>query len=50
MPPIQWVNARQKSIPLGRCSTVSRIVAPVVVKPETVSKMQSIILGIDPLI
>ena len=49
MPPIQWVNARQKSMLFGKVSTVLSMVAPVVVKPETVSKIQSIMLGIEPL-
>lgn len=41
MPPIQCVKERQNSRPLGRCSTAGSTEAPVVVKPETVSKKQS---------
>mgnify|MGYP001244560327 CR=1 FL=1 len=38
MPPIQCVMLRQKSIDLERDSTLLRIDAPVVVKPDVVSK------------
>ena len=41
MPPIQWVKLRQKIIPRLRASTSGRMVAPVVVKPLTVSKNAS---------
>ena len=41
MPPTQWVKLRQKRHPRVRCSTSVRMVEPVVVKPETVSKMAS---------
>ena len=41
IPPIQWVKLRQKSIPRLRASTSGRMVAPVVVKPLTVSKNAS---------
>ena len=41
MPPAQWVKLRQNSSPRGSASMSPRIVAPVVVKPETVSKKQS---------
>jgi hypothetical protein len=41
MPPIHWVWARQRRIPRGRDSISVRMVAPVVVKPETVSKKAS---------
>ena len=41
MPPSQWVKLRQYRSPLGRASTSVRMLAPVVVKPETVSKTQS---------
>ena len=41
MPPAQWVKLRQNNRPLGSASTSVSIVAPVVVKPETVSKKQS---------
>ncbi len=36
-PPMKCVEDRQKSRLLGRDSTLERIVAPVVVKPETLS-------------
>ena len=48
MPPTQWVKLRQKRMPRFRLSTSRRMLAPVVVKPETVSKMQSTKLSIDP--
>ena len=41
MPPTQWVKLRHMSIHLGRGSTAVRMEAPVVVKPETVSKTAS---------
>ena len=41
MPPNQWVKLRQKSIPLSSASTSVRMLAPVVVKPETVSNTAS---------
>ena len=41
MPPIHWVSARQNKMPRGRDSISERMVAPVVVKPETVSKKAS---------
>ena len=37
-PPIHCVIVRQKSRPCGRISTSSRMLQPVVVKPEMVSK------------
>ena len=37
MPPIQVEAMRQNCNPRGSCSTSLRIVAPVVVKPETLS-------------
>ena len=37
-PPIHCVIVRQKSMPWGRCSTSSRMDAPVVVNPDIVSK------------
>ena len=37
-PPIHCISERQKSIPWGSTSTSSRMVAPVVVKPDIVSK------------
>ena len=42
IPPSQWVNDRQNSRPMGRPSMAVRMVAPVVVKPDMVSKKQSI--------
>ena len=42
MPPIQWVKLRQNKTLWLRGSTAVRMVAPVVVKPETVSKKASI--------
>ena len=50
MPPIQWVKLRQKSMEWDMASTSRRTEAPVVVKPETVSKKASTKLGISPLI
>jgi hypothetical protein len=44
------VKLRQKSRLFGNASTFGRIVEPVVVNPETVSKNASIKLGIYPLI
>ena len=48
MPPTQWVKLRQKSSPRGSASTSVKMVAPVVVKPDTVSKKQSVSEGIEP--
>ena len=45
MPPIQWVKLRQNSKLFGNASTLVRIVAHVVVKPDTVSKTASIKFG-----
>ena len=42
MPPTQWVKLRQNRPPRLRGSTAVRMEAPVVVKPETVSKKASI--------
>ena len=41
MPPSRWVKLRQKSRLRGRLSTSSRMLEPVVVKPETVSNTAS---------
>ena len=41
MPPTQEEKDRQKRMPLGRDSMSARMVAPEVVKPETISKRQS---------
>ena len=48
MPPTQWVKLRQNSPLRLKGSTAVKIVDPVVVKPETVSKKASIKLGISP--
>jgi hypothetical protein len=47
IPPIQWVKLLQKSEVWDRASISVRIVDPVVVKPEAVSKIQSIYEGIS---
>ena len=49
MPPIQCVKLRQNSMERDMASTLLRIDAPVVVKPETVSKKASTKFGISPL-
>ena len=46
IPPIQWVKLLQMSMQRGRTSTSLSMLAPVVVKPETVSKRASMGLGI----
>ena len=38
MPPNQWVRLRQKRMERGRLSMLVSTVAPVVVKPDMVSK------------
>ena len=48
-PPIHWVSERQKSSPCGRASTLSMMVAPVVVKPDIVSKKALVKSGTQPL-
>ena len=48
MPPIQWVKLRQNSKPRHRPSMLVRMLAPVVVKPEAVSKTASTYRGICP--
>ena len=48
MPPIQWVKLRHIRIQFGMTSTSDRILAPVVVKPDTVSNSASIGLEIAP--
>ena len=50
MPPIQCVKLRQNSPERDRLSISFRIEAPVVVKPETVSKKASTKCGMSPLI
>ena len=42
IPPIHWVRLRQNKIPRGRDSTSLKMVADVVVKPETDSKKASV--------
>ena len=49
MPPIQWVKLRQNRMPLGSPSTAGRMLAPVVVKPETVSNRASTGFGMQPV-
>ena len=49
MPPIQWVKLRQNRMPLGRSSTPGRMLAPVVVKPDTVSNRASTGFGMQPV-
>ena len=48
-PYIQWVKLRQNKMPLGRLSTSGRMLAPVVVKPDTVSNSASTGLGMQPV-
>ena len=50
IPPIQCVKLRQNNIPLGSDSISVNMEAPVVVKPDDVSKKASINEGIAPLI
>jgi hypothetical protein len=50
IPPIQWLKLRQNNNPLLIDSISERIVEPVVVKPDTVSKKASKKLGISLLI
>ena len=49
IPPTQWVKLRQKSMPLGKISTLVKMVEPVVVKPEILSNTASQKSGIQPL-
>ena len=46
IPPIHWVTLLQKSKPLGKDSISFKIDAPVVVKPDMVSKKASVIVAI----
>ncbi len=48
IPPIQCVKHRQKFIQYERDSTSGSMLAPVVVKPDIVSKRASVKLGISP--
>ena len=49
MPPIQWVKLRQNSALRDNASTFSKMLAPVVVKPEIVSNRALVNEGISPL-
>ena len=49
IPPIQWEKLRHIRTERGRISTSPRIVAPVVVNPDTISKSASTGLGKQPL-
>ncbi len=48
IPPIQWVRLRQNRIPWEMLSMSVRVVAPVVVKPDMVSKNASVKEGMAP--
>ena len=48
MPPIQCVKLRQNSVQCDSASTSGTTLAPVVVKPETVSNSASVKCGISP--
>ena len=48
IPPIHWVMLRQKRILFGRDSILLRMVDPVVVKPDMVSKKALVIDGMLP--
>ena len=49
IPPIQWEKLRQNRMPWLSDSTSVKIVEPVVVKPETISKKASTKDGISPV-
>ena len=49
MPPIQCVKLRQNSMQYESASTSVRMLAPVVVNPDTVSNSASVNEGISPL-
>ncbi len=49
MPPIQWVKLRQNREQWESASTSLKMLAPVVVKPDTVSKSASVKDGISPV-
>ena len=49
MPPTQWVKLRQNRETWLSASTSLRMLAPVVVKPETTSNMASVNRGISPV-
>ena len=42
MPPSHWIMLRHSKMARGRASILDATVAPVVVKPETVSKYASV--------
>jgi|GEM_PF-3273277 len=48
MPPIQWLSERQKRIDFGSASTSVSMEAPVVERPDMVSKNASVGEGIAP--
>jgi len=48
IPPIQWAKQRQKMIDFGIVSIDVRIVAPVVEKPDVISKNAEAKFGIAP--
>ena len=48
MPPINWVSARQSRMPRGTPSSTGITVAPVVVRPETDSKIAAMGEAITP--
>ena len=48
IPPIQWVKDRQKRLALESPSILFRMEAPVVVRPDMVSKNASTYDGISP--
>jgi len=48
MPPRRWVWLRQKSRPWGTISISLRMVAPLVVYPDIISKKASVKEGMDP--
>ena len=49
MPPIQWEKQRHRLVPWDSSSTLATTLAPVVVKPETISKKASTKWGISPV-
>ncbi len=49
MPPSHWVRLRQRRTPFGSPSTALKMLEPVVVKPETLSKKASVKPGIAPV-
>ena len=49
MPPTHWVKPRHTPMLRGRSAGLATTVEPVVVKPDTVSKKASVMLGIVPV-